>query len=375
MEFIATGLHYAWSFVVILSVIVFIHEFGHYFVAKLCGVKIEVFSIGFGRELFGFNDPSGTRWKFSLLPFGGYVKMYGDAGAASTADNEKLDTMSEEEKKVSFHCKALWQKALIVAAGPVANFMLTIAVFTWFMYSGGINSTEPVVGDVMPDTPAMEAGLQAGDRILAVNGEETKKFRDIPGKIITNLGEEIDLTVERDGAVIHIALTPMEYEEEDALGNVVKRPLIGIQSQKVVVENLTFPQAVWHATDRTYELTITSLEFMRQMITGDRSARDMKGPIGIAQLSGQVTQQGETVSETISMILWFIALLSANLGLINLFPIPMLDGGHLAYYCVEAVRGRPMAEKFQEYGFRAGFAIILALMAFTIFNDLRNLIS
>ncbi|MAR56797.1 MAG: RIP metalloprotease RseP [Rickettsiales bacterium] len=375
MEFIATGFHYLWSFVVILSVIVFIHEFGHYLVAKLCGVKIETFSIGFGREIFGFNDRTGTRWKFSLLPFGGYVKMFGDAGAASTADKDKLDQMSEADKKVSFHYKKLWQKALIVAAGPISNFILTIAVFTYFLYSTGINSTDPIVGEVIPDTPAQSAGLQAGDRILSVNGEETPKFRDIPGKIITNLGEEVDLHIERNGEKMHISLIPMMSEEEDALGNKMQRPLIGIQSQTVKVEDLSFPQAVGHATYRTYDLCVTSLHFIGQMITGDRSARDMKGPIGIAQLSGQVTQQGDTTGETVRTILWFIALLSANLGLINLFPIPMLDGGHLAYYGVEALRGRPMAEKFQEYGFRAGFALILMLMAFTIFNDLRNLVS
>ncbi len=374
MELITTLIHHAWSFVLILSVIVFIHEFGHYFVAKLCGVKVEVFSIGFGRELFGINDRSGTRWKFSLLPFGGYVKMFGDAGEASTPDNDAIEQMSEAEKAVSFHHKPLWKKAAVVAAGPFANFILTIAVFTYFLYTSGMTSTEPVIGEVMPDTPALEAGLMAGDRILTVDGVEVDSFSAIARQILPNLGEAVTLKLLREKNEMTLELTPIEFTEKDALGNDVTRPLIGIKSQELTVKDLGFTQAIWHATKRTYELCETSLTFMSQMITGQRSADQLQGPVGIAKMSGQVTQAGETTEQTLRTILWFIALLSANLGLINLLPIPMLDGGHLAYYGIEALRGKPMAQRYQEFGFRIGLTLIACLMAFTLFNDIRNIL-
>lgn len=374
MDFLADGLHYAWSFILILSVIVFIHEFGHYIVAKWCGVKVEVFSIGFGKEAFGWHDRSGTRWKFSVLPFGGYVKMFGDAGAASTPDDDKIEEMSEADKRLSFHHKALWQKALVVAAGPAANFILTIAIMTFFLYTSGIRSTDAVIGEVMQDTPAQEAGLQAGDRILSVDGVEVHKFGDIARQIMTNLGTPVELRIERDESLLTLSITPMEFEDKDALGNVIRRPLIGIRSQELTSEDLNVFQAVGHATSQTYQLCATSLHFLSQMITGQRSAQDLKGPIGIAEMSGQVTQSGETAGETFRMILWFIAMLSANLGLVNLLPIPMLDGGHLAYYSIEAIQGKPLALKFQEYGYRLGFAIIACLMAFTLFNDLRQIL-
>ena len=233
MEFVGEGLHYLLSFVLILSVIVFVHEFGHYLVARLCGVKIEVFSIGFGREIYGLYDKAGTRWKFSLWPIGGYVKMYGDEGAASTPDGEKLAAMTAEQQRVSFHCKPLWQKALIVLAGPAANFILTIAIMTLFLYTGGMSSTEPVVGEVMKDTPAAIAGLKKGDRIESVDGVAVEEFSDIPNLIATNLGEPVELVLTRKDDRITLTITPIAFEDKDALGNPVKRPLIGIRSQKI----------------------------------------------------------------------------------------------------------------------------------------------
>lgn len=374
MDILLSGLHYALSFILILSVIVFIHEFGHYFVARLCGVRIEVFSIGFGKEIWGFNDKAGTRWKFSALPFGGYVKMYGDEGAASTPDNEALDKMSETDRQNSFHFKPLWQKALVVAAGPAANFLLTIGIMTYFLYTVGMSSTDPVVGEVMPDTPAAEAGLVAGDRIISVDGTPVDEFGDIPTLIATNLGTPLELKLERGGEPLTLTITPISYEDEDALGNKISRPLIGIKSQKMTRKDLSFPQAIGIATERTYDLCAVSLRFLSQMVTGDRSTKELKGPVGIAQMSGQVTQTGDTTMETFHMILWFIAMLSANLGLVNLLPIPLLDGGHLVYYGIEAVQGRPVAQKFQEYGFKLGFILIASLMAFTLFNDIRQIL-
>jgi regulator of sigma E protease len=357
----------------VLTVIVFVHEFGHYIVARLCGVKIETFSIGFGRELFGFNDRAGTRWKFSLWPLGGYVKMFGDAGAASTADVDKIEAMNEAERKVSFHFQALWKKALIVAAGPMANFLLTIAVFTFFIFTTGLASTKPVVGDVLKDSPAAEAGLQKGDLILTLDGKKMRRFDDISSVMATSLGEPVTLEVKREGSIFSLVITPRIFEEKDMLGNPVKRPIIGISSQKITYHEVGIGTALLEAIKRTYGLCVASLKVLGQMISGERSAEDLKGPLGIAKLSGEATQQGETLSETLRTVLWFIALLSANLGLINLFPIPLLDGGHLAFYAVEAVRGRPMAERFQEMGYRVGIVFIATLMVFTLFNDLRQL--
>lgn len=366
--------HYAWSFILVLSVIVFVHEFGHYLAARLCGVRVEVFSIGFGRELFGFNDGHGTRWKFSLLPLGGYVKMFGDAGAASTADADKIEHMSEADKQVSFHHKSLPRKFIIVAAGPLANFILSIAIFTYFIFSVGLASTEPVVGEIMKASPAAEAGLQKGDRIVTIDGEEIHYFREIATEIGLNTGKPVAIEVARGDKIMQLTLQPKMHEDKDALGNMVKRPIIGVKSQTLVYEDVGLLSALHHASLQTYEMCITSIRVIGQMITGDRSAEELKGPLGIAKLSGDATASGETMPQTLRTILWFIALLSVNLGFINLFPIPMLDGGHLLFYIIEGMRGRPLAEKVQEYSFRFGFAVLMSLMAFTLFNDIRQLV-
>jgi len=374
LHFIGTGFHYIWSFALIISVIVFIHEGGHFLVARLCGVKVNVFSIGFGRELIGWNDRSGTRWKISLWPVGGYVKMFGDAGAASNPDTPALETMTAEEKKQSFHHKPLWAKALIVFAGPAANFLLAIAVFTYFIFTTGMSSTQPVVGDVLKGSPAAAAGLQSGDRIITVDSREISTFNDIPEAMMTNLGAPVALLITRGEKQFELTITPTTIEEKDVLGKPQKRHMIGIRSQKITYHDVGLAAAVMEATKRTYGMCATSLHVLGQMITGERSTRDLKGPIGIAELSGEVTRQGETTSETIHMILWFIALLSVNLGMVNLFPIPMLDGGHLAFYAIEALRGRPLAERVQEYSLRVGVALIGTLMAFSLFNDVRQML-
>ncbi len=373
MQTLATIFHYAWSFALIISVIVFVHEFGHYIVARMCGVKIETFSIGFGREILGRTDKHGTRWKIALFPLGGYVKMAGDASAASTPDHEALAAMSEEEKKGSLHHKSLWQKSLIVAAGPAANFILTIGVLTYFLYTVGIASTQPVIGQVMPKTPAAAAGLKAGDRIVAIDDKPMRRFNDIPEALITNLYTPVELTVERGKKVMKLKITPIEYAEKDMTGNIEKRPLIGIRSQNMTRENVAFPQAVWLATEKTYDMCATNLKALGQIIVGDRSAKALTGTLGIAKLSGDITQQGETARETLMTILWFIAILSAGIGLVNLFPLPMLDGGHLVFYALEWLYGKPLPEKFTEYSYRLGFTLIMALMAFTLFNDARKI--
>lgn len=369
MDTLVQFLHTLLSFFIIISVMVFVHEFGHYIVAKWCGIKIEIFSIGFGKELVGFTDRSGTRWKISALPLGGYVKMFGDSSAASTADEEAMANMTEEERKVTFHHKPLYKKAAVVAAGPIANFILTIVIFTYFIMTIGLQSAEPVVGQTMPNSPAEAAGLRSGDRILKINDDKVSSFSDIPYRISTNLGTPVTLLIERGGEESTVVLIPKEIEDVDALGNKVKHPLIGIKSVEIKFEDVGFIRAVGESVRRTYMICATTLKVIGQMITGQRSAEDLKGPVGIAQLSGQATDKD------FNTVLWLIALLSANLGLANLLPIPLLDGGHLAYYSVEALRGRPMAQRVQEYGFRLGFLILFSLMAFTIVNDVLKLIS
>ena len=368
MELLSSLFHHFWSFVVVLSVIVFIHEFGHYIIAKLCGVKIEAFSIGFGREIFGFTDRSGTRWKFSLLPFGGYVKMFGDASAASNADTDALDHMTAEEKNLTFHHKPLYKKAAIVAAGPAFNFLLTIGVLTYFIMTSGLASTQPVVGDIVPDSPAAEAGLQSGDLVVRINDKHVRRFNDIPFYISTNLEKPVSIVALRGGTEMNFTLTPRMLEEDDGLGNKVKIPRIGIKSKDIKYEEVGLLAALGEATSRTYMICESTLRVMGQMVTGQRSVDELKGPVGIAQLSGQATGKDWVT------VLWLIAMLSANLGLVNLLPIPMLDGGHLAFYTAEALRGRPLAEKVQEWGFRVGTALLMMLMAFTLLNDMRKLI-
>lgn len=374
MEMLANLFHYAWSFALVISVIVFIHEYGHFLAARLCGVKVLTFSIGFGREIIGRTDRHGTRWKLAILPLGGFVKMYGDAGASSTPDTEVLAGMTDAEKRQSFHHRPLWAKAIIVAAGPCANFLLAIAVFTYFIFTVGISSTQPVVGEIMADTPAAAAGLQSGDRILAIDGKRMRSFHDIPDAIAINLGTPVKLDIERGTEHFTLTLTPTTLEEKDALGNQSKRPLIGIRSQKLTYEDVGLFRAVGLAAGSTYQMCVTSLKAMGQIIVGDRSAKDLKGPIGIAKLSGDATSQGETTGDAARTLLWFIALLSTNLGLINLLPVPMLDGGHLAFYTIEALRGRPLAERLMEYSYRAGFALVISLMAFSLFNDVRQIL-
>jgi regulator of sigma E protease len=297
-------LDYALSFFVIISVIVFIHEFGHYIVAKWCGVKIEVFSIGFGKEVYGWTDKSGTRWKVSLLPLGGYVKMFGDASEASTPDNDALEGMSESDKQVSVHCKPLWQKALIVVAGPVANFLLTIVILTGFIFTSGIASTEPIVGEVIPGTPAEIAQLQKGDRFIQIDDTPITRFSDIPATIATNLGTPLTIIIERNGKSLTKTITPEAREDEDALGNKVTRPLIGFKSIEMTYEDVGMFPAVWYATKQTYDMCATTLEVLGQIITGERGTEGLKGPLGIAELSGQAADKG------LYTVFWLMALLS-----------------------------------------------------------------
>lgn len=355
------------AFVLILSVIVFIHEFGHYIVAKACGVGIQTFSIGFGRELVGFTDRSGTRWRLSLLPLGGYVRMVGDAGPASNADHEALRDLSAEERTRAFHFKPLWQKALVVLAGPVANFLLAIAIFFGFLMANGIVSTEPVVGDVLPGSAAQEAGFQAGDKILNVDGQEVSRFNDIPFAIMPNLGTPIPVRLQRGEQTLLLTVTPHVESVDDGGGHISNQGRLGIKSQIQTVADVGVLGALKESVGKIWQISAMSLRVVGQIITGHRTPSELAGPVGIAKMSGDAAQSGWQT------ILWFIALLSVNLGMVNLFPIPMLDGGHLVFYALEAVRGRPLPQKFVEYSFRVGTAMLAMLMAYTFMNDVLRL--
>lgn len=370
MDQIYAFLHTLLSFLAVISIIVFVHEFGHYIVARLCGVRIEVFSIGFGKEIYGWTSrKTGTRWKISVLPLGGYVKMFGDASAASTPNAQKMEQMTEEERKISFHHQPLFRKTLIVAAGPIFNFLLTIAIFTSLVFTYGIVSSEPVVGSVLEGSAAEEAGLKVGDRFLKIDGVSIEKFQDIPTLIATNLGEPISVDLLRSQRVITLSITPKITEVKDTFGNKIKVARIGVSSPKLTIEDMGLGGAIATAVDQTWKICVATLKVLGQLITGHRDPAELKGPVGIAHMSGQATESGA------GTFIWFIAMLSANLGLVNLLPIPMLDGGHLLYYAIEAIRGRPLAQKVQEIGFRIGTAALAMLMAFTLINDITGVFS
>ncbi len=367
MEWVGSLLYNFFSFVFIISVIVFIHEYGHYIVAKISGVKIEVFSIGFGPEICGINDRSGTRWKLSALPFGGYVKMFGDVDPSSAPDNDKIATFSEEDKKHAFHTQPLSIKAAVVAAGPIANFILAIVILTGFYTAYGKPVTLPEISVVMEESAAAEAGIEVGDVITSIDGQEIESFGDIQRIVSINTGTPLSFIVKRGELEEVLRVTPHMKEREDIFGNIVKAPLIGIASESVSYRDLHAGNAFVEAVGETYFISTATLKAIGQMIVGERGVEELSGPLRIAKYSGQSVEQG------MSTILWFMVILSVNLGLINLFPIPVLDGGHLLYYIIEAVRGKPMADKMQEWGFRVGIALVLSLAIFSTFNDLRHL--
>jgi len=362
---------YLVPFLIVLTVLVFVHEFGHYWVARRVGVHIETFSIGFGPEIAGFTDRAGTRWKFSAIPLGGYVKMFGDANAASQADTERAFT--PEERAVAFPFKRLHQRAAVVAAGPIANFLFAVVALGGVFILHGQPYTPAVVGEVQPETPAAEAGFQAGDRFVAIGGSEVERFEDVQRVVRLNPGETMTAVVERGGERggerVTLQVTPEKRTVEDEFGNTHTIGLLGVTGSEVAYKRYGPASALWEAGQQTVRITGATLQAVGQIIAGERSADQLGGPVKIAQMSGEVADTGVT------NLVWFMAVLSINLGLVNLFPIPMLDGGHLLFYAIEAVRGRPLGERAQEYGFRIGLALVLTLLVFVTWNDLAQLTS
>jgi regulator of sigma E protease len=351
-------------FLVVLTVLVFVHELGHYLIARRCGVRVETFSIGFGPELFGWTDRFGTRWKFSAIPLGGYVKMFGEMDFADDAERPQL---SPEEQQQSFHHKSLGRKAAIVAAGPAANFLFALLALFVLFAAVGEPAPRAIVGGVQPGSAAEQAQFQQGDEITAISDEPVAWFEDIRRIVSEQAGVPLSFEVIRDGRTVTLTATP----RPEASGNDSSRKvgLLGIKPdlREVGYRELSLPAALGAAADRSLGLTVQILSTLGEIITGSRSAEELGGPLRIAQISGQMAEDG-----WINLV-FFMAALSINLGLINLFPVPMLDGGHLVFYGIEAIRGKPVSQRIMEYCFRFGLAFVLMLMVFATWNDLVNM--
>jgi regulator of sigma E protease len=352
------------AFVCALGPLVFIHEMGHYLVARWFGVGAETFSIGFGREITGWTDKRGTRWKVGWLPLGGYVKFIGDEHAASAPGD--LSQLTPEERERSFHHKPVWQRFLIVLAGPISNFLLAIAIFAVFFASFGAPSSPPVVGEVQAESAAATAQIQPGDRILSIGGRETPTFEELRSFVVLRPGETVTVRLEREQQVEDVRLTLGTDVEEDRFGQSYKRGLLGVTPAGVVFEPVPPLRLIPEATTYVVKLTRTMLDALWQIITGRRSVKELGGPLKIAQVAGQQATLGLVAFVSL------VALLSINLGFINLLPVPMLDGGHLLFYGIEAVQRRPVSPRAQDWAFRGGLAFILALLLLTTVNDLGS---
>ena len=364
-------LSYIIPFLVLILVVVFIHEYGHYYFAKRYGVGVTDFSIGFGKEMFGWNDKSGTRWKVCVIPLGGYVKFFGDRNVYSQADNDKIiKEYSKEDQDKLFVLKPLYQRALIVFGGPLANFLLAILIFFSVYTFFGKDFTPAVINEVQKDSPAMVAGLKDNDIVVSIDGNEVTSIMDVSKYIMMSTDEFINFTVNRFDQDLTFRVKPNIVEGEDNLGNKISKRMVGIKlgayNNEVNHVKLGPTKALFYAVNEVYYVSTSSLKYIGSMLTGNGDTSQLGGPIRIAKISGQVAEFG---------ILPFISLMayiSISLGLINLFPIPMLDGGHLMFYGIEKVLGRPLSQKTQEGFFRIGMFLLLSLMFFTTFNDLKD---
>ncbi|MFP6733267.1 MAG: RIP metalloprotease RseP [Rhodospirillales bacterium] len=379
---VADSLSFVWEigipFLVALTILVFVHELGHYTVARWAGVRVEVFSIGFGTELKGWNDTKGTRWKFCAIPLGGYVKMFGESEviAEDNEDGEATERpMTDAERAVSFHHKTLMQRSAIVLAGPLVNFLFAILLFAGLFTIAGVpqlDASQPlqaIVGSVSSGSPADIAKLRRGDKILKMGAVDIASFGDLQNVVRKSPGVRMAARIERDGQIITVFVIPNRREVRQDDGTVVIQGLLGITAEpgKVLYVRTNPLTAIGLGFERTYAMTVRILEYLRDIIAGSQSADDLGGIIRIAQISGQVAELG------LASYITFLAVLSVNLGLINLFPIPLLDGGHLAFYVIEAIRGKPLGMKAQEYGFRLGLIFVIALFLFVTWNDLVHL--
>lgn len=370
MQWLINAAYYVIPFVCLLGVLVFVHEFGHYIVAKLCGVKVDEFSIGFGKKIWGFRDRSGTEWKLSVIPLGGYCKFLGDGDEASSSGS--ATAISEEEKKYAFAFQNPFKKLAIVIAGPAANYLFAIVVFTCVFFFLGKIDFPPVVGEVAQGGAAEQAGILKGDRILKVNGKEVKSFSELQQEVDMNRADKISIELKRNDKVVNFKFPLKVIAVDGDINNTDKpKPMLGIRSLNMVeieIVKIPFWTAVRDSFAETWRITEVTLRGVGQIFSGKRDADEVGGIVRIAEMSGDISRDSGFIDFII-----FMALLSINLGLINLFPIPLLDGGHVIIYLIEIVTGRELNENFKDYVFKFGLFLILSLMLFATYNDFARL--
>jgi regulator of sigma E protease len=362
---------YIIPFLFVLTIVVFFHELGHFLVARLCGIKVLTFSVGFGPEIAGFYDRYGTRWKISAIPLGGYVKFFGDDNVASTPDRETHAGMSEEEKEVSFFYQPVGSRSAVVAAGPIANFILAIAIFAGIFMVVGKQTTTARVDTVQAGSAAQAAGFEPGDVVRSIDGTKISSFSDMQRIVSISAGQQLTIAVNRGGADVTLHATPELRELKDNFGNVHRLGVLGISRSMapgdIKTEKMGPLSAIAAGAKETWFVVDRTLSYIGGVFAGRETADQLGGPIRIAQVSGEVATAGFTA------LMHLTAVLSVSIGLLNLFPIPLLDGGHLLFYGIEAIRGRPLSERAQEVGFRIGLAIVVMLMIFATFNDILRL--
>lgn len=356
-------------FLFVLTIVVFVHEMGHYLVGRWCGIGVRAFSIGFGPELIGFNDRRGTRWKLCAIPLGGYVKFVGDMNATSSQPGEaELEKLSDSERKIAFHTQPIWKRAATVFAGPLFNFLLTIAVFAVLFMTFGRSVLEPAVAEVRPGSPAAAAGILPGDRFVSVDGAKVESFADVQRLVSGRAGDAITFVMLRDGRDVSVVATPQLSEQEDALGNKVKIAVIGVTTNKEVGQprHITYSPggAVVAAVEATGQIIERTGLFMKRFVVGREDKCQLGGPVKIAGMAGQAAKLG------FEWLVQLAALLSVGIGILNLLPIPPLDGGHLLFYGIEAVIRRPVSERMMEAVYRTGMILVLGFMGFVFWNDL-----
>jgi len=366
LNILSLAQHYALPFIVVISVVVFVHEFGHYWVARRCGIRVMSFSIGFGKPIFGWTDKHGTRWQVAWLPLGGYVKMFGDADPASSPD-EAVKTMTDEEKKVAFFHQSVNKRIAVVAAGPAFNYIFAVIVLAVLFMFQGQPYSPAIVSALQDNSVAAHAGLHPGDKITAIDGSTISRFEDIKRIVALNNGTPLSFTIDRNGAAQTLSLTPEVTVQTDRFGGEHHLGKIGIISNNLEYKKWPPLKAVKQATIEAWDLTTSTLKAIGQMIMGTRGSEEIGGPLRIAEMSGHVAQDG------VWALIWFMAIISINLGLINLFPVPLLDGGHLLFYGFEKLFRRPLSEKIQEIGMRIGLTLVVSLMVFATWNDLVHL--
>ena len=363
---------YLIPFIILITVVVFIHDYGHYYFARKYGVGVTDFSIGFGKEIFGWKDKSGTRWKICWIPLGGYVKFFGDRNVFSQSEQQDLiNKYSDEDKKKLFILKPLYQRSIIVAAGPLANFLLAIIIFTFINMTVGKDMTPAIIDEVVQDSPAYNAGFKKNDKIISIDRNKVESILQVSTFINTSTSEVIEFLVMRNDKEISLIVKPNLVESKDTFGNSIKKRMIGIKlsalNNKLNKQPLGPSKAVYYSIRDVWFVTTTSLNYLGKMIVGSGDTSQLGGPIRIAKITGQVAEHG------LIPFLSIMAYISVSLGLINLFPIPMLDGGHLMFYLFEKILGKPLSQKTQEGFFRIGLFLLISLMFFVTFNDLKEI--